>query len=166
MPCELCGKDASLVVVRDIYDRIPFRICKVCHDAHTRVRPTASDPRAKQPQVGGEDTRRPRLPPEIECPICRGSGGAECEDCGGTGGDSEKRPCGLCEGTGEYTCYTCDGSGRKLLGRCKTCGGSGDVSCEKCGGTGTETIRNLCPGCEGTGHLCHRCGGLGQIKLY
>ena len=167
MACELCGADPPLALVHDIYGRLSFRICLTCRDAHTRIRPLTPDPRASDlPHVGGDDTRMPRLPPEIECPVCRGSGGDECGDCSGTGGDTEQRTCTMCEGDGAYPCYTCKGSGKRMLGTCATCDGSGRVSCEKCNGSGTETVRHLCPACEGSGHLCHRCGGHGVVRLY
>ncbi len=167
MPCELCGRDAPLAVVPDIYSRLRFRICLDCKKAHARVRPEAPDPRIRKPHlVGGADTRIPRLPPEIGCPICLGSGGDTCGDCGGTGGEVEARPCSLCAGAGRYECYTCKGSGRRMLGACGTCSGAGEVACEKCGGSGTEEVRHQCSTCQGSGHLCHRCDGRGQVKLY
>jgi hypothetical protein len=167
MPCELCGADEPLVVVPDIYDRVAFRICKRCRTLHARVRPSSSSPRSDKPRsVGGSETRRPRLPPEIDCPICGGTGGDVCSACAGTGGDIEQRPCSLCEGDGTYECYRCGGSGRRLLGACSTCSGSGKVSCEKCGGDGVETVKHSCAHCEGSGHLCHRCSGRKVIRLY
>ena len=167
MPCDLCGRDEPLQVVPDIYDRMAFRVCADCTAEHARVRPATPSRRSTRPMhVGGEETRKPRLPPEINCPECHGSGGEDCPECDATGGDWEKRPCSLCEGTGKYECYTCDGSGRKLLGTCNTCDGSGKVSCEKCGGDGIEDRKNVCPNCSGTGHLCHRCTGRGVLRLY
>ncbi|MDP7115176.1 MAG: hypothetical protein QGH45_24590 [Myxococcota bacterium] len=167
MPCELCGSDGPLAVVPDVYTRLRFRICLECRDAHARVRPEAPDPRVRKPQlVGGADTRMPRLPPEIGCPICRGSGGEACGECGGDGGEVEQRPCSLCEGSGRYECYTCKGSGRRLLGPCPTCGGDRTVACEKCGGDGIETVKHPCATCHGSGRLCHRCDGMGTVKLY
>ena len=167
MPCELCGRDASLQVVPDIYDRVGFKICGPCVREHARVRPVAPGKRTGgRTKVGGEDTKKPRLPQEINCPKCHGDGGDPCPECEGTGGDWEKRSCSLCEGGGTYECYTCKGSGRKLLGACSTCSGSGEVSCEKCGGDGVEERKNVCPHCQGSGHLCPRCGGHGIVRLY
>jgi len=166
MACELCGADEPLEVVRDIYDRRAFRICAECRKINARERPSAPDPRDPKSRVGGDDTRRWRLPPEIECPHCRGTGGETCPECEGAGGETERRPCSLCEGSGRYDCFDCGGDGRKLLRKCRTCGGSGQVECEKCGGDGIETVRHLCPHCGGSGHLCERCDGRGIIRLY
>ena len=167
MPCELCGSEGPLTVVPDIHSRLRFRICVDCKKLHTRVRPEAPDPRIrKSNHVGGPDTAVPRLPPEIECPICRGSGGEVCGECGGSGGEVESRTCSLCGGDGRYECYRCKGSGRRLLGSCSTCGGSGRVECEKCTGSGTEELRHACGPCQGSGPLCPRCDGPGQVKSY
>jgi DnaJ-class molecular chaperone len=167
MPCDLCGKDEPLNAVPDIHHRLVFRVCTPCMKTHARERPSVPGKRSLKPlQMGGGDTVRLRLPPEIECPECGGGGGEDCADCGGTGGEWEKRPCSLCEGTGAYECYTCKGSGRKLLGPCSTCGGDTKVSCEKCGGDGVEERKHVCVTCTGSGHLCHRCSGRGVLRLY
>ena len=167
MPCELCGRDEPLQAIPDIYDRIIFKVCGDCVREHARVRPVAPARRVSRPQrVGGDETRRPRLPAEIGCPICHGDGGEDCPDCGATGGEWTQSPCSLCEGSGRYQCWSCKGSGRKVIGACATCGGEGKVTCEKCGGDGVEERKLVCPTCTGSGHLCHRCSGRGVIRLY
>jgi GNAT superfamily N-acetyltransferase/2'-5' RNA ligase len=108
-------------------------------------------------------------------------GKAQCEDCGGSGGDTcscddGTVECDYCSGRGSEDCDTCEGAGELS---CEKCDGSGQLTddegneeeCSSCDGSGTRPCPDCedssgsieCPNCEGSGGwTCEECGGTGR----
>lgn len=65
--------------------------------------------------------RKKKSPKTIPCPLCHGRGSdveVACDDCGGTGYDSN-------EDNPFAQCHTCSGEGTVTLDDCPRCNGTG-----------------------------------------
>lgn len=88
----------------------------------------------------------------IQCPRCNGNGRERCESCKGERQITDQQDCQECGGTGGETtdCRRCGSTGTiEVRIRCPTCEGNGHVICGACEGDGTVT----CDRCEGSGEV-------------
>jgi len=120
------------------------------------------------------DRSQHKDPPQIDCPVCDGTGRARCWWC------MDGRPrypgidttCRHCSGTGRWQCSRCGGRGT-LIGDyrvvvCRACGGRRQRTCPFCSGKGIAWIAETsspgtCVYCHGSGkEPCLTCMSSGR----